>query len=117
MDNINIKKTILIDLDGVLNDYRGDFDKNYIPKIKKGAIDFLKELHKNFVVKIFTTRDSDKTKQWICENKISEFVSGVTNTKELAFLIIDDRCIKFNGDYNQTLAEINNFKAWYKQKL
>ena len=35
------RKTILIDLDGVLNDYTGDFDKDYIPPIKDGAKEFL----------------------------------------------------------------------------
>ena len=31
------KKTILIDLDGVLNAYDGKYDKNHIPSIKDGA--------------------------------------------------------------------------------
>ena len=35
------RKTILIDLDGVLNEYTGDFDKDYIPPIKDGAKEFL----------------------------------------------------------------------------
>ena len=30
----NFRKTILMDLDGVLNEYTGDFDKDYIPPIK-----------------------------------------------------------------------------------
>lgn len=34
------KKTILIDLDGVLNTYMGKFDKNLIPPIKEGAKKF-----------------------------------------------------------------------------
>ena len=38
------KKLISIDLDGVLNEYNGIFDKNIIPPIKKGAKDFIKEL-------------------------------------------------------------------------
>ncbi len=109
-----MKKTILIDLDGVLNDYRGNFDINYIPELKNGAVNFLKKLNEKFVVKIFTTRDFDNTIKWIEQNEISEYISGVTNTKETAYLIIDDRCLKFNGDYNQTLREINNFKVWYK---
>ena len=33
----NFKKTILFDLDGVLNTYDGKYDKNYIPPIKDGA--------------------------------------------------------------------------------
>ncbi len=35
------KKTILIDLDGVLNEYVGNFDKEFIPPIKQGAKEFL----------------------------------------------------------------------------
>ena len=40
------KKTILIDLDGVLNTYTGDFDENIIPPIKEGAYEFIKKLYK-----------------------------------------------------------------------
>ena len=35
------KKTILIDLDGVLNDYVGNYDKDFIPQIKAVAKEFL----------------------------------------------------------------------------
>lgn len=34
------KKTILFDLDGVLNIYDGKYDKDYIPPIKDGAYKF-----------------------------------------------------------------------------
>ena len=30
-------KTILIDLDGVLNKYNGKYDENFIPEIREGA--------------------------------------------------------------------------------
>ena len=45
---IGMKKTILIDLDGVLNDYVGNYDKDFIPPIKFGAKEFLSNLSKNF---------------------------------------------------------------------
>lgn len=38
------KNKILIDLDGVLNQYKGNYDENYIPKIKEGAEEFKKKL-------------------------------------------------------------------------
>lgn len=41
------KKTILIDLDGVLNEYTGNYDVNNIPRMKFGADEFLKILSKN----------------------------------------------------------------------
>jgi len=37
------KKTIMIDLDGVLNNYT-KYDENVIPEIKDGAKDFLQQL-------------------------------------------------------------------------
>ena len=42
----NLKSTILIDLHGVLNTYEGNFIETFIPPIKNGADEFLKELSK-----------------------------------------------------------------------
>ena len=36
------KKTIMIDLDGVLNTYDGKFDEHYIPSIKVSRISKIK---------------------------------------------------------------------------
>ena len=41
------KKTILIDLDGVLNEYMGNFDEDFIPPIKQRAKKFLSALAEN----------------------------------------------------------------------
>ena len=109
------KKTILIDLDGVLNTYDGKYEENYIPPIKDGAFNFLKELSKNFKIVIFTIRNSLVVSKWVVENKIDEYVENVTNVKESAYLIIDDRCINFNGDYEDLKNKIKNFNVWYSR--
>ena len=51
-------KTIVIDLDGVLNTYNGhkDYDENKICPIKKGAYGFLEKLSKIFDIEIYTVR-------------------------------------------------------------
>ena len=41
------KRTILIDLDGVLNEYKGNFNKDFIPEMKVGVNEFLEKLFKN----------------------------------------------------------------------
>ena len=51
------KKTLLIDLDGVLNCYNGNFDKDFIPTVLNGANEFLQDVSKDFEIKIFTTRN------------------------------------------------------------
>ena len=108
------KKTILCDLDGVLNVYDGKYDNTYIPQIKEGAYDFIKELSKNYKIVIFTTRNSLLASKWVIENKLDQYIDSVTNIKEPAYLIIDDRSLKFDGDYNKLKKEIENFKVWYK---
>lgn len=108
-----MKKTILIDLDGVLNTYTGNYDENFIPTIKEGAAEFIKELSNNYIIKIFTTRNLLLTSEWLINNDLRQYVSDVTNIKVPSYLIIDDRSIKFNGNYNDLKEKINNFKVWY----
>ena len=48
------KKLILIDLDGVLNTYNGNFDAEVISPMREGAYEFLEELSKNYKINIFT---------------------------------------------------------------
>ena len=108
------KRTILIDLDGVLNTYTGGFDKDFIPPIKDDAKKFLENLYNNFELKLFTTRNKILASKWLVENNIDNFFSDITNTKDLAWLYIDDCCLKFDGEYSKLEEQINNFKPWYK---
>ncbi|MBE7704621.1 MAG: hypothetical protein E7Z90_02265 [Cyanobacteria bacterium SIG29] len=108
------KKTILIDLDGVLNEYTGNYIEGFIPSIKIGAKEFLEDISKDYKIKIFTTREFNLVQNWIKENNLDEIISGVTNKKDLCWLYIDDRCICFNGNYNDLKNKINNFQPWYK---
>lgn len=108
------KKKILLDLDGVLNTYTGNYNADHIPPIKDGAVEFLQRLSHNFEIKIFTVRDIELAEKWVKENNIQLYISGVTNTKEPAWLIADDRCVCFNGCYDKLLADIANFKVWHK---
>ena len=105
------KKTILIDLDGVLNEYTGDFDKDFIPPIKAGAKDFLKKLSNDFDLKLFTTRNKILATKWLIENNIDVFFEDITNTKDLAWLYIDDRCINFDGSFENLIDSIKSFKT------
>ncbi len=113
--NKKFKKTILIDMDGVLNEYDGTFDENHIPKIKKGTPEFLEKLSENFEIKVFTTRNKILTSKWLIENNLDKLVKDITNVKELCWLYIDDRCIKFDGDFEDLKNKIDNFSPWYKQ--
>ena len=109
-----IKKTILIDLDGVLNNYDSNYDQELIPPIKHGAFEFIQELSKDFKIIIFTSRNLLLASKWIIENGLYKYIENVTNVKQSAFLIIDDRCISFKGSYEELKKDICNFDVWYK---
>ncbi len=107
------KKTILIDLDGVLNNYKGNFNNEFIPEIKDGAKNFLKKLSMNYTIKLFTTRNKILASKWLIENGVDKYISDITNIKELSWLYIDDRCIRFDGDFTNLENQIKTFKTWY----
>ena len=113
MSNFKIK--ILIDLDGVLNEYNSKlYDEKYIPEIKNGAKEFIKELSTFGELYLFTSRNLMLSTKWLIENGIDNYFKDVTNIKIPSFLYIDDRCICFKGKYEQTLEEIKNFKVYWK---
>lgn len=110
------KRDILIDLDGVLNEYgNSPFNKDYIPPLKKGAEHFLKNLSKTENLYLFTTRNVILATKWLLENNIDKYFEDVTNIKIPAHLYIDDRCICFDGDYKKALKQIQNFKTYWQK--
>lgn len=108
------KKIILIDLDGVLNQYMGNFDKDFIPEPKDGINEFLEKLTENHELRLFTTRNKILALKWLIKYDLDKYFTDITNVKELSWLLIDDRCLKFDGDFEKLLDEINEFKPWYK---
>ena len=107
--------TILIDLDGVLNDYgKGEYDENFIPPMKKGTKEFLEKLCEKHELKLFTTRNLLLASKWLMDNGIDKYFKDVTNVKTKAYLHIDDRAICFNGDFEKTLNDIAKFKVYWK---
>ena len=109
------KKIILIDLDGVLNQYE-KFDADVIPPVKDGAAEFLECLNNEETdLILFTSRNLLLASKWLIENGLERYFKDVTNVKIPAFLHIDDRCICFSGNYEKTIQEIKKFRVYWKE--
>lgn len=109
------KKKILIDLDGVLNQYdKEKYDENYIPKIKDGAVEFLEKLSKAAELYLFTSRNLMISAKWLIYNNIDQYFKDITNVKIPSYLYIDDRTICFKGDFEKTYEEIIKFKPYWE---
>ena len=109
-----MKKTISIDLDGVLNEYRGNYNVIEIPKPSFGCKEFLSELNKQYNIIIFTVRNINLVENWLRENKLEKYISEVTNIKKPCYIYVDDRAICYKGNFKQTINEINNFEVFWK---
>ncbi len=109
------KKKILIDLDGVLNQYgKEKFDENYIPNLKIGAKEFIQKLSNDFELYLFTSRNLLLASKWLINNDLDKYFKDINNIKIPSFLYIDDRTICFKGDFNNTLYEISKFNPYWK---
>ena len=110
-----MKKTISIDLDGVLNTYDGHFDKDVIPPMREGTREFLSSLAENYTIEIFTTRNKKAAFLWLQNNNLIDFIDDITNVKNpFCSVFVDDRGINFDGDFVKTRNKIIDFKPFWK---
>ena len=106
---------MLIDLDGVLNEYgKEPYNEFFIPKIKSGAREFLEQLNEIGELYLFTSRNLMLSAKWLIKNDLDKYFKDITNVKLPSFIYVDDRCICFKGDYKETLKDIKNFQVYWK---
>lgn len=110
VDNLDKKKTIAIDFDGVIHKYSKGFqglDNAYdIPS--DGCSEALKKLKEDgYILKIFSSRPKEIIEKWLIENKMDHFFDDVSNQKFPATIYIDDRGYHFRS-WETTLKEIYN---------
>lgn len=103
------RQTILIDFDGVLHNYKGwQGPKAPLGKPIEKARASCFILAKNYRLVCFTTRPKDVVEPWLRLHGFPEM--KVTNIKEPAFLIVDDRAITFPGTWtDELLSRITSF--------
>lgn len=112
------KKTVVFDFDGVIHSYKSGWKGiDIIPdNPTKGIKDVIEKLRKNnYEVVIVSTRTSEeKGKQaiekWLEQNGI--VVDRLCKEKPPALVYVDDRAICFDGNCNNLVDKISNFKSW-----
>lgn len=114
MNKMYKTKKIFIDFDGVINDYKGwkGEDNLFLPK--KGILKFLEWLSQTSEITIFTTRDTLKVSQWLEKHNLRQYIADITNVKRPAHIYIDDRGLKFNGNFNLLKTQIEGYKVYWE---
>jgi hypothetical protein len=118
MTSMNDSRPIVcVDLNGVLDTYTGWKDEKHWDPPRPGAGDFLRELgERGFRVVVFTTRWGDDVRAWLAEHGLDAWVSEVTDRKPAAHVFVDDRAVRFQGDFAATLEEIRDFRAHWEEE-
>lgn len=102
-----------VDFDGVLNTYVGWAGEGVLYEPADGAWEFLYALASHYRVVIFTTRDADRVWQWLRLHRMADYVADVTNgPKPPAVAYVDDRAVRFEGDYRAVLEQIEQPTHW-----
>lgn len=128
-------KVLLIDLDGTLCRREGRWEGiERIGEPLKGAKEFLETLKElGFRTVLYTTRlggdnvfgerdDEFKLKvleiirKWLKTHGMDLLIDDILPGKPLYHLQVDDRTIRFKGDFEKTLKELKGFKEWWKDK-
>ncbi len=122
------RKTVAVDFDGVIHSYeKGWQDGSIYGTPIPGAFEALRKLMEDYYVFIFTTRNCQQIAEWLESYGFTtstddsrfahdliwdgsfwgtEGVLLITNQKLGAIAYIDDRAIRFRGDWRETLAEL-----------
>ena len=109
------QRTICLDFDGVVHSYQSGWKGEDVipdPPIHKVGI-AIKRLRKDYRVVIFSARcrteeGCQAIEMWL--DKHSILVDEVCRHKPAAHVYVDDRAVRFSGDWEDTISEIHNFR-------
>lgn len=114
------KKIVCFDFDGVIHSYKSGWKGvSTIPDEPiEGIRESINEIRKDYLVYVFSSRCSTPDgvyaiTYWLNEHDI--VVDDVVSKKPPAYVTIDDRCIRFNGNTKGLKDLIDNYKTWQKE--
>src|ERR1044072_1200493 len=119
---MNNKPILCVDFDGVIHSYPSDWAGPTVIKDSpvSGAIEWLERVSEAFDVHIYSSRSKipkaiDAMATWLYSNGLKTHVNFPV-FKPSAFLTIDDRCIRFDGNFDQLPTDyLLSFKPWNKR--
>jgi hypothetical protein len=113
------RRTIAVDLDGVIADYDGWKGPGVLGSPRRDVVEALCSLRREgWKVVIYTTRGEEEIVGYLRHhgiphdeiNRNSDYSTG--GPKPVADVYWDDRAVAYSGDARKDLELIRNFKTW-----
>lgn len=121
-DHQSMNEMVAIDFDGVIHK---DTQWTRVDQINGSPVPGIKAVlqglrKKGMQTTIYTCRaltveGRTAVIRWLTANGLIEYVDSVTASKPIAKCYVDDRAIRFNGDTESLLEQINSFKSWTEE--
>lgn len=110
-----VRSTICLDFDGVIHSYQsGWMGEDIIPDPPIHRVDLaIKRLRKDYRVVVYSSRcrtaeGREAITNWLAKHHIE--VDEVCQNKPAAHVYVDDRAVRFSGDWEQTIEDIYGFR-------
>lgn len=126
---MSYRPTLCVDFDGVLHAYTsGWIAADVVPDGPvPGSVEWLEKAMRDFDVAVFSSRSNEQggreamhqaLRKWFeqagLNPELADYIKFPTS-KPPAFLSIDDRCVRFEGDWSELDPKtLLNFKPWNK---
>ena len=115
---------VLVDVDATVAEYDGQFIPHVIGRPLAGAREALREIRQRHFLAFFTTRPEADVRAWaaVHEVEFDYYVAkpevpadaDATEDGHRMHVVIDDRAIQYRGSWAEVLAQLANFKPWYR---
>jgi ribonucleotide monophosphatase NagD (HAD superfamily) len=116
-----VKQTVIVDFDGVLHSYSSGWKGADVisDPPTEGASEAMYKLREKYVVVVVSSRchqagGSEAIRNWLALHGI--VVDEVTSNKPPHIVVIDDRALRFEGDWNKTLTGIEAASVPWNKK-
>ena len=122
-------KKIAVDFDGVISNYQGWGSGKIDTEPVKGVYEGLKKLKSlGYIIMIYTTRTNQMYKKvgepeqlpqveaYLIKHGLIYDEIWTGPGKPMFHCCIDDRNISFNGDWVQTIKDVESFNVWNRPK-
>jgi len=123
----NNQFTVAVDFDGVINNYSRYKGKGVFEEPVPGVVEAFRTMKAaGWTIIINTTRSETWLIEEYCKKHGILFdyinhnpannVLHLSPTKVIADVYVDDRNVRFDGNWCKAIDEIRNFKPWYRRK-